>query len=179
MEPALPFAGSSKPQRFTATAPFDSLRPAKPLVLQRKFFRKLRLTSRCQHLGFSLSLSVTHSKHLPLRYRLLHAIGSAKTSDRNRNDRGNSLEANPLFANGSRRMQPSRRCAGEPDCSDQGDPEGFLNKGYVCPKGLASADRLTHPGRLLHPMKRKGSEARVWENITWSEANTVCCRPTE
>src|SRR3989339_487115 len=29
----------------------------------------------------------------------------------------------------------------------RGNPEGFLNKGYVCPKGLASADRLTHPSR--------------------------------
>ena len=53
----------------------------------------------------------------------------------------------------------------------KGDPEGFLNKGYVCPKGLASADRLTHPGRLLHPMKRKGKRGQgVWETITWSEA---------
>ena len=30
----------------------------------------------------------------------------------------------------------------------KGDPDGFLNKGYVCPKGLASPDRLTHPAIL-------------------------------
>jgi len=53
----------------------------------------------------------------------------------------------------------------------KGDPEGFLNKGYVCPKGLASADRLTHPGRLLHPMKRKGKRGQgSWERISWPEA---------
>ena len=38
----------------------------------------------------------------------------------------------------------------------KGDPDGYLNKGYICPKGLASADRLTHPLRLKHPLKRKG-----------------------
>ena len=38
----------------------------------------------------------------------------------------------------------------------KGDPDGYLNKGYVCPKGLASADRLTHPARLRHPLKRVG-----------------------
>src|SRR5512137_405672 len=53
----------------------------------------------------------------------------------------------------------------------KGDPGGFLNKGYVCSKGLASADRLTHPGRLLHPMKRKGRRGQgAWERIPWSEA---------
>jgi len=53
----------------------------------------------------------------------------------------------------------------------KGDPDGFLNKGYACPKGLASADRLTHPGRLLHPMKRKGERGQgAWERISWSEA---------
>jgi anaerobic selenocysteine-containing dehydrogenase len=53
----------------------------------------------------------------------------------------------------------------------KGDPDGFLNKGYVCPKGLASADRLTHPGRLLHPLKRKGKRGQgTWERISWPEA---------
>ena len=60
----------------------------------------------------------------------------------------------------------------------KGDPEGFLNKGYVCPKGLASADRLTHPQRLLHPMKRKGERGKGdWERIPWSEAiQTIAAR---
>ncbi|MGA2332538.1 MAG: hypothetical protein ABSG75_12335 [Syntrophales bacterium] len=38
----------------------------------------------------------------------------------------------------------------------KGDPEGYLNKCYICPKGVASPDRLTHPDRLRHPLKRAG-----------------------
>lgn len=46
-----------------------------------------------------------------------------------------------------------------------------MNRGYACPKGLASAERLTHPGRLLHPMKRKGKRRQgSWERISWPEA---------
>ncbi|MBN1104672.1 MAG: molybdopterin-dependent oxidoreductase, partial [Deltaproteobacteria bacterium] len=53
----------------------------------------------------------------------------------------------------------------------KGDPEGFLNRGYVCPKGLASADRLTHPSRLKHPLKRAGERgAGRWDRISWPEA---------
>lgn len=53
----------------------------------------------------------------------------------------------------------------------KGDPDGFLNRGYVCPKGLASPDRLTHPDRLKHPLKRVGARgAGQWERISWPEA---------
>ena len=38
----------------------------------------------------------------------------------------------------------------------KGDPDGYLNRGYVCPKGLASPERLDHPDRLRHPLKRTG-----------------------
>ena len=38
----------------------------------------------------------------------------------------------------------------------KGDPEGFLNKGYVCVKGTVSHKRLSHPDRLTHPLKRIG-----------------------
>ncbi|NNK86602.1 MAG: molybdopterin-dependent oxidoreductase, partial [Desulfobacterales bacterium] len=53
----------------------------------------------------------------------------------------------------------------------QGDPDGFLNKGYICPKGLASSDRLTHSLRLKHPLKRAGKRGKgKWEKIEWKEA---------
>ncbi|OQX26580.1 MAG: hypothetical protein BWK80_09710 [Desulfobacteraceae bacterium IS3] len=53
----------------------------------------------------------------------------------------------------------------------KGDPEGFLNSGYVCPKALASPERLTHPSRLRYPLKRTGGRGEgQWERISWSEA---------
>lgn len=53
----------------------------------------------------------------------------------------------------------------------KGDPEGFLNRGYVCPKGLASPDRLTHPDRLTRPLRRKGERGGgEWETISWQTA---------
>ena len=56
----------------------------------------------------------------------------------------------------------------------QGDPDGFLNKGYICPKGLASPDRLTHPSRLKHPLKRTGKRGEgKWKKIEWKEAITI------
>ncbi len=55
--------------------------------------------------------------------------------------------------------------------SVKGDPDGFLNKGYVCAKGLASPDRLTHPERLRYPLKRAGKRGGgKWERISWPDA---------
>ena len=53
----------------------------------------------------------------------------------------------------------------------KGDRNGFLNKGYICPKALASPDRLTHPDRLKHPLKRIGKRGEgKWKRISWDEA---------
>jgi len=53
----------------------------------------------------------------------------------------------------------------------KGDPEGYLNRGYICPKGIASPDRLTHPDRLKHPLKRTGKRGEgKWTRISWQEA---------
>ena len=55
--------------------------------------------------------------------------------------------------------------------SVKGDPEGFLNKGYICPKGAVSPDRLIHPDRLKHPLRRVGKKGEgKWEQISWPEA---------
>jgi anaerobic selenocysteine-containing dehydrogenase len=53
----------------------------------------------------------------------------------------------------------------------KGDPEGILNQGYICPKALASPKKLTHPSRLMRPLKRKGSRGEgKWHRISWEEA---------
>ncbi|RPI76415.1 MAG: hypothetical protein EHM45_13015, partial [Desulfobacteraceae bacterium] len=53
----------------------------------------------------------------------------------------------------------------------KGAPDGFLNKGYICPKGLHSAERLYHPDRLKHPLKRVGPRgSNQWQRISWPEA---------
>jgi anaerobic selenocysteine-containing dehydrogenase len=59
----------------------------------------------------------------------------------------------------------------------KGDPEGFLNKGYVCVKGIVSADRLDHPDRLKYPLKRTGKRGEgKWQRISWSEAIEDICQ---
>jgi len=53
----------------------------------------------------------------------------------------------------------------------KGDPEGFLNKGYTCYKGGVSHDRLYHPDRLRHPLKRAGKRGEGrWQQISWEDA---------
>ena len=53
----------------------------------------------------------------------------------------------------------------------KGDPDGFLNKGYICPKAIASPHRLNHPARLTSPLKRIGSRGQGrWEKISWEDA---------
>jgi anaerobic selenocysteine-containing dehydrogenase len=58
----------------------------------------------------------------------------------------------------------------------KGDPEGFLNEGYVCVKGTVSHKRLTHPDRLTHPLKRTGDRGEGrWKTISWDEAIKEIC----
>ena len=53
----------------------------------------------------------------------------------------------------------------------KGDPDGFLNKGYICPKAIASPHRLNHPARLTSPLKRVGSRGQGrWDKISWEDA---------
>ncbi|HUI96585.1 MAG TPA: molybdopterin-dependent oxidoreductase [Xanthobacteraceae bacterium] len=55
-----------------------------------------------------------------------------------------------------------------------GDPDSPLNRGLLCPKGMAGAEIVTHPDRLTFPMKRLGArrEGR-WGRITWDEAYDI------
>jgi len=53
----------------------------------------------------------------------------------------------------------------------KGDPEGYLNKGYVCLKGIHSHKKLYHPKRLTKPLKRKGKRGEnCWQEISWEQA---------
>jgi anaerobic selenocysteine-containing dehydrogenase len=53
----------------------------------------------------------------------------------------------------------------------EGDPDSPLSRGTVCVKGLAQVERLNHPDRLKHPMKRIGEKGEgKWERISWNEA---------
>ena len=43
--------------------------------------------------------------------------------------------------------------------------------GVVCEKVARYAERIHHPGRLLHPLKRKGRKGSgEWQTISWTDA---------
>lgn len=53
----------------------------------------------------------------------------------------------------------------------EGDPDGPLNRGGMCLKGLSQLHTVYSPRRVLHPMKRVGERGEnKWEAITWDEA---------
>jgi anaerobic selenocysteine-containing dehydrogenase len=53
----------------------------------------------------------------------------------------------------------------------EGDPDHPLNKGILCPKGVASLEYLYHPKRLVSPLKRIGRKgAFQWRAISWDDA---------
>ena len=53
----------------------------------------------------------------------------------------------------------------------EGDPDSPLNKGRLCPIGIATKDLVYHPDRLKHPMRRKGKRGSgEWERISWDQA---------
>jgi anaerobic selenocysteine-containing dehydrogenase len=53
----------------------------------------------------------------------------------------------------------------------KGDPDCSLNRGTICAKGLAQIERLQHPERLRHPLRRTGAKGGgQWERISWDEA---------
>jgi anaerobic selenocysteine-containing dehydrogenase len=58
----------------------------------------------------------------------------------------------------------------------KGDPEGFLNKGHICVKGMTAAERITAPARIKFPIKRIGERGQGgWKRISWDEAIDSIC----
>jgi anaerobic selenocysteine-containing dehydrogenase len=53
----------------------------------------------------------------------------------------------------------------------EGDVDHPLNKGKLCPKGLASLEYLYHPDRLKQPLRKVGKRGEgKWSSISWDEA---------
>ena len=51
------------------------------------------------------------------------------------------------------------------------DPEGPLNRGRACIKGLSIPEQMYHPDRITTPMRRTGPRGSgTWEAISWEEA---------
>lgn len=62
----------------------------------------------------------------------------------------------------------------------RGDPQGWLNRGWVCFKALASPRRLDHPRRLRHPLLRVGPRGSGrWQRISWDQALDTIARRLE
>ncbi|MFO0752373.1 MAG: molybdopterin-dependent oxidoreductase [Thermodesulfovibrionales bacterium] len=53
----------------------------------------------------------------------------------------------------------------------KGDPASPVSRGWMCVKGLRSADIANHPDRLRVPLKRRGTRGGAqWEEIPWEQA---------
>ena len=53
----------------------------------------------------------------------------------------------------------------------RGDPDHPFTRGFLCQKVAHYLDRVYHPGRLLHPLRRVGRKGEGrFEQVTWAEA---------
>ncbi len=53
----------------------------------------------------------------------------------------------------------------------EGNPDHPLNRGRLCAKGFAATQWVYNPGRLTHPMRRRGERGSGrFEKISWDEA---------
>jgi anaerobic selenocysteine-containing dehydrogenase len=58
----------------------------------------------------------------------------------------------------------------------EGDPDGPLNHGRLCPMGHASLDLVQSPARLTHPLIRAGARGEGrWRRASWDEAYDHIC----
>jgi len=51
----------------------------------------------------------------------------------------------------------------------EGDPESPINQGTLCPKGAASYELVTHPGRLER-VKYRAPRAKSWQTLSLDQA---------
>lgn len=52
-----------------------------------------------------------------------------------------------------------------------GEPDHYLNKGWLCERAYAFIEHLYHPKRLNYPLKRIGGRGEGrWKRISWDEA---------
>ena len=53
----------------------------------------------------------------------------------------------------------------------RGSKENSYTLGVICEKVARYAERIHHPDRLLHPLKRKGPKgAGEWQQLSWEDA---------
>ncbi len=58
----------------------------------------------------------------------------------------------------------------------EGDPEGPLNHGRLCPMGAASTELVHNSARLTHPLIRAGERGEgKWRQTSWDEAYDLIC----
>ena len=58
----------------------------------------------------------------------------------------------------------------------EGDPDGPLNHGRLCPMGHASLELVQSPARLTHPLIRAGARGEgKWRRASWDEAYDHIC----
>ena len=51
------------------------------------------------------------------------------------------------------------------------DPDGPLNHGRACVKGMSIIEQMYHPDRITYPMRRVGEKGSgSWQRISWDEA---------
>ena len=53
----------------------------------------------------------------------------------------------------------------------EGNPEHPVSKGFICAKSQATQEIISHPDRILYPLKRAGAKGEgKWKRISWDEA---------
>lgn len=86
-------------------------------------------------------------------------------------------ETSPLFIRGACPHDCPDTCAVITEVQDgraisfKADPDHRFTRGWLCAKVRPYLDRVYHPDRLTHPLRRVGPKGSgEWEQITWDEA---------